>query len=63
MKTNFKTSKSSSDSLNEDSLENESKKDLTKEEFEDYMLKSGASGSFMIYRSNNKNDELGLDEL
>ena len=31
--------------------------------FEDYMLKSGASGSFMVYRSNKKDDELGIDEL
>lgn len=60
MKANFKISKSSTDeTINND----EPKKELTKEEFEEYMLKSGASGSFMIYRSDKKNEELGLDEL
>lgn len=60
MKANFKISKSSTDeTINNDEPKNE----LTKEEFEEYMLKSGASGSFMIYRSDKKNEELGLDEL
>jgi hypothetical protein len=39
------------------------KKNLTAEEFEDFIKKSGAKGSFMIYRSEKKDDELGLDEL
>ena len=39
------------------------KKDLTQEEFEEYIVKSGAKGSFMVYRSSKKDEELGLDEL
>jgi hypothetical protein len=62
LKANFKVSDSSTNT-NVDSQENMPTKELTKKEFEDYMLKSGASGSFMIYRSDKKNDELGLDEL
>lgn len=61
MKTNFRKDSS------EKPLENNSKpierKDLTKEEFEDFIVKSGAKGSFMIYRSQKKDDELGIDEL
>ena len=38
-------------------------KNFTKEEFEEFILKSGAKGSFMIYRSGKKDDELGLEEL
>lgn len=41
----------------------DSKKNLTAKEFEDFITKSGAKGSFMIYRSEMKDDELGLDEL
>lgn len=64
MKSNFKTTDSHSSSDSDSSVEsNNSKKELTKEEFEEYMLKSGASGSFMIYRSDKKDDELGMDEL
>ncbi len=61
MKTNFK---------NDNNCENDSeakpdhvKKELSKEEFEEYISKSGAKGSFMIYRSKNKDEELGIDEL
>ena len=42
--------------------ENE-EKPLTQAEFEEYVIKSGAKGSFMVYRSKNKKDELGIDEL
>ena len=59
MKTNFKKS-------NEDTeipLPKTEKKELTKEEFEEYISKSGAKGSFMVYRSTKKDDELGIDEL
>ena len=38
-------------------------KDLTAEEFEDFIIKSGAKGSFMVYRSKKKDDELGIDKL
>lgn len=39
------------------------KEDLTQKEFEEYITKSGAKGSFMVYRSTKKEDELGLDEI
>jgi len=64
MKSNFKTSNSETPSDSNSLTETENtNKELTKEEFEEYMLKSGASGSFMIYRSDKKDDELGMDEL
>ena len=59
MKTNFRTDE-------KETLETESlteKKDLTPEEFEKFIIDSGAKGSFMVYRSNKKDDELGLDNL
>ena len=65
MKTNFKKIESQDfdkkeiENVNNDSQE----KPLTQEEFEEYVIKSGAKGSFMVYRSNSKEDELGIDEL
>jgi len=59
MKTNFKKSKEDTEIL----LPETEKKELTKEEFEEYISKSGAKGSFMVYRSTKKDDELGIDEL
>ena len=59
MKTNFKKSKEDTEIL----LPKTEKKELTKEEFEEYVSKSGAKGSFMVYRSTKKDDELGIDEL
>lgn len=41
----------------------EQKGSMTDEEFEKFIIESGARGSFMIYRSNNKDEELGIDEL
>jgi hypothetical protein len=38
-------------------------KELTQEEFEEFIVKSGAKGSFMVYRSSKKEDEMGLDSL
>ena len=38
-------------------------KDLTPEEFEKFIISSGAKGSFMVYRSPKKDDELGMDNL
>ena len=61
MKTNFKTEKKET-SESVDNL-NEQKKDLTPEEFEKFIINSGAKGSFMVYRSTKKDDELGIDEL
>ena len=63
MKTNFKKeTKESSDNLTKYSGK-DTAKDLTAEEYEDFILKSGAKGSFMIYRSKKKDDELGIDKL
>ena len=59
LKTNFKKEKS--EEILESKTNTESiTKYLTQEE---YISKSGAKGSFMIYRSEKKDDELGLDEL
>ncbi len=63
MKSNFKKNEDKILEINEEKNINSEKKDLTKKEFEEYIAKSGAKGSFMVYRSNNKEDELGLDEL
>jgi|TARA_B110000014_G_scaffold218763_1_gene173965 hypothetical protein len=60
MKTNFK--KSENIKIDEDEMIDE-KRDLTKEEFEEFIHKSGAKGSFMVYRSTKKDEELGIDEL
>ena len=59
MKTNFKKIKSDSysDKISE---VKEFKRELTPEEF---VVNSGARGLFMIYRSKNKDEELGLDQL
>ena len=63
MKTNFKKeTKESSDNLTKFEGK-DTAKDVSPEEFEDFILKSGAKGSFMIYRSKKKDDELGIDEL
>jgi hypothetical protein len=62
LKANFKVKKS--DSLSK--IENKESQDekLSQEDFEDFIVKSGAKGSFMVYRSSNKDDdELGLDSL
>ena len=69
MKTNFKKDKTSSSESNEKTSNfiiqghKVPEKKLTKEEFEDYIINSGAKGSFMIYRSDKKDEELGLEEL
>ena len=60
MKTNFRENKKSV--KNEDVSLNE-QKDLTPEEFEKFIISSGAKGSFMVYRSPKKDDELGMDSL
>jgi len=63
LKTNFKENKDTAPEINGKENSNEEVKDLTQEEFEEYIAKSGAKGSFMVYRSNKKDEELGLDEL
>ena len=72
MKTNFKKqTNEASDNLTKynaehakiDQNKEDTTKNLTAEEYEDFILKSGAKGSFMIYRSKKKDDELGIDKL
>lgn len=63
MKTNFKKDEDIISKINEKEITDSGGEDLTQEEFEEYIAKSGAKGSFMIYRSNKKDDELGLDEI
>jgi len=59
MKTNFRKSEHNSSKEHNDT----NQKDLTQEEFEEFISTSGAKGSFMVYRSTKKDEELGLDEL
>ena len=63
MKTNFRKNEDSLSQVNNQMDTDSEKKDLTQEEFEEYIVKSGAKGSFMVYRSSKKDEELGLDEL
>jgi hypothetical protein len=63
MKTNFQKNEGASSKIKDVDDINSEKKELTQEEFEEYIVKSGAKGSFMVYRSSKKEDELGLDEL
>ena len=62
MKTNFRKNEDSTKEHN-DVESNPNQKNLTREEYEEYICKSGAKGSFMVYRSTKKDEELGLDEL
>jgi len=65
MKSNFKKEKKEDpDNLTKYAeIKDDATKDLTAEEFEDFIIKSGAKGSFMVYRSKKKDDELGIDKL
>ncbi len=60
MKTNFKVRKTD---IDKNSNIKSNTTDITKDEFEDFIIKSGASGSFMVFRSDKKDDEMGLEEL
>jgi hypothetical protein len=63
MKTNFKKTDSDYKKYDEyDEIQNNSS-ELTQEEFEEFIVKSGAKGSFMVYRTDKKDEELGIDEL
>ena len=63
MKTNFKKEEDTISKINEKETTDSEGENLTQEEFEEYIAKSGAKGSFMVYRSNNKDDELGLEQI
>lgn len=61
MKTNFKENKKDGNEEKSDSINQ--KKTLSPEEFEKFIIESGVKGSFMVYRSTKKDDELGLDNM
>jgi len=61
MKANFKISNVDREKKNDEN--SEKPRDVSRSEFEDFIIKSGAKGSFMVYRSNKKDDELGLKRL
>ena len=63
MKTNFKTAKPSRLDAGDCKQEDDEKKELTRAEFEEFIVKSGASGSFMVFRSDKPDEELGLEEI
>lgn len=60
MKANFKISDSDKEKQPTDNSKN---KETSRSEFEDFIIKSGAKGSFMVYRSTKQDDELGLEQL
>ena len=64
MKTNFKKTKTDQYEKYPEyrEVKNESS-ELTQEEFEEFIVNSGAKGSFMVYRTDKKDQELGIDEL
>ena len=64
LKANFKLSKNLSKKKDDKVSTNKNEsRPLSKSEFEEFIRKSGATGSFMVYRSDKKDEELGLDEL
>ena len=64
MKTNFKKIQSTDNKETLEKPDLETEKELSQEEFEQYVINSGAKGSFMIYRdAKSKKDELGIAEL
>jgi hypothetical protein len=63
IKSNFKISKESKADEHKVEKEIEVKEDLSQQEFEEFVSKSGAAGSFMIFRSEEKDTELGIDQL
>ena len=64
MKTNFKKTDSAQykEYIEYNEVKNDSS-ELTQKEFEEFIVKSGAKGSFMVYRTDKKDEELGIDEL
>ena len=64
MKSNFKKILSPDNKESLEKPDTETEKELSQEEFEQYVINSGAKGSFMIYRdAKSKKDELGIEEL
>ena len=60
VKANFNIKKNPQTPNKSDSTKSD---ELSEEEFEKFVSKSGAAGTFMIFRSTKKDDELGIDEL
>lgn len=63
IKSNFKITKESKADNQRIEKEIEEKKNYSQKEFEEFVSKSGAAGSFMIFRSEEKDTELGIDQL
>jgi hypothetical protein len=63
LKANFSIRKNTDLEEKSPDVESSTNKEITEEEFEDFIVKAGAAGSFMVFRSLKKEDELGLDEL
>lgn len=63
MKSNFRKDESKTSNTEKESKVSKTDQEFTENEFEEFVSNSGAKGSFMIYRSVKKDDELGLDEL
>jgi hypothetical protein len=63
LKANFSIKKNADLDNNSPDVQSSNDKEITEEEFEDFIIKAGAAGSFMVFRSSKKEDELGLDEL
>ena len=63
IKSNFKITKESKTDNQRIEKEIEEKKNYSQKEFEEFVSKSGAAGSFMIFRSEEKDTELGIDQL
>ena len=60
MKANFKIKKNTQTPNKSDSTKSD---ELSEEEFEEFVSKAGAAGTFMVFRSSKKDDEMGIDEL
>ena len=60
MKANFKIKKNTEMPNKADSTKSD---ELSEEEFEKFVSKAGAAGTFMVFRSSKKDDEMGIDEL
>ena len=63
MKTNFQKKKNVEHPTESLPPKSGGKKDYTQSEFEEFIIESGAVGSYMIFRSKNKDDEMGINEL
>lgn len=63
LKANFSIKKNNDLENTSKDEETSPNKEITEEEFEDFIVKAGAAGSFMVFRSSKKEDELGFDEL